>query len=106
MGIVTAAKPVAVSVSVCLSLISGGPFGVYCILLYLVGVCVWGVVLMGTFRNFTKVMFSCLWWAPLLHCPRHWGLDCLLLLVISGLGEARLLWGTLPWDWELLTVPG
>lgn len=47
VGIVTAAKPVAVSVSVCLSLISGGPFGVYCILLYLVGVCVGGVVLMG-----------------------------------------------------------
>lgn len=42
VGIVTAAKPVAVSVSVCLSLISGGPFGAYCILLYLVGMCVWG----------------------------------------------------------------
>lgn len=56
MGIVTATKPVAVSVSVCLSLISGGPFGAYCILLYLVGMCVGGAgILMGcvgTFRNF------------------------------------------------------
>lgn len=69
MGIVTAAKPVAVSVSVCLSLISGGPFGVYCILLYLVGVCVWGGLsswgVSVPSETFTKVMFSCLWWAPL-----------------------------------------
>lgn len=98
MGIVTAAKLVAVSVSVCLSLISGGPFGAYCILLYLVGMCVWegGVSSWGVSvpsETFTKVMFGCLWWAPLLHCLRHWGLDCLLLLVISGLGEARLHWG-------------
>lgn len=109
VGIVTAAKPVAVSVSVCLSLISGGPFGVYCILLYLVGVCVWGGCphgCVGTFRNFTKVMFSCLWWAPSPPLPQALGVGLLLLLVISGLGEARLLWGTLPWDWELLTVRG
>lgn len=80
VGIVTAAKPVAVSVSVCLSLISGGPFGVYCILLYLVGVCVWGGCphgCVGTFRNFTKVMFSCLWWAPSPPLPQALGVGLL-----------------------------
>lgn len=110
VGIVTAAKPVAVSVSVCLSLISGGPFGVYCILLYLVGVCVWGGLsswgVSVPSETFTKVMFSCLWWAPSPPLPQALGVGLLASPCHFWPRRGRLHWGTLPWDWELLTVWG
>lgn len=96
MGIVTAAKWVAVSVSVCLSLslISGGPFWslLYFIVLGRVwegGLSSWGVSVPS--ETFTKVMFSCLWWAPSSPLPSGiGGLDCWLLFVSSGIRETRL----------------